>query len=137
MVLYYTLLLGGVMRITKWTEYAVVMLQRLANSGSFAPMSMSTLAEADKLPQDFAEQVMLKLRRNGIVRSTRGARGGYVLDMLPSTISMLQVFDAVEPDSVLVNGSTCEGVKSMLKLLQYNIRDTLSGMTLESTMPNR
>ena len=123
------------MRITKWTEYAVVMLQRL-ESCTKGPVSMTTLAQWDKLPQDFAEQIMLKLRRAGIVNSTRGAKGGYALSISGNALSMLQVFDAVEPDNYLVSLTTCPATVPMLVSLETAMRNTLAGMTLESTMPS-
>jgi len=124
------------MRITKWTEYAVVMLQRLATCSGSVPVPMRTLAEADKLPQDFAEQIMLKLRRACIVKSTRGAKGGYVLSIPVGALNMLQVFDAVEPDNYLVSLTTCPATVPMLVSLETAMRNTLAGMTLESTMPS-
>ena len=73
--------------------------QQQLKSGILAPVEVSRaeaevarsrrdLAAAEQRPADYVEQILLRLRRAGIVRSTRGAHGGYQLALEPSAISI-------------------------------------------------
>ncbi len=57
---------------------------------------VAEIAESEKLPADYVEQIMLRLRRAEIVKSTRGAKGGYVLARKPDSISVKDVLQASE-----------------------------------------
>ena len=60
------------------------------------PVTGRDLATREQLPADYIEQILLRLRRAGIVRSTRGARGGYALARPPETITVREVIAASE-----------------------------------------
>ena len=63
------------MRITTWAEYGLISALHLARRMDDGPVTGRDLAAREKLPADYVEQIMLRLRRAEIVRSTRGARG--------------------------------------------------------------
>ena len=69
------------MRVTTWTEYSLIISMHLAKRGrtSPSPVAARELADAERLPPDYVEQILLRLRRAGLVESVRGARGGYML----------------------------------------------------------
>lgn len=60
------------------------------------PVSGRDIAGRESLPADYVEQIMLRLRRAGIVVSTRGARGGYTLARSPAEISVREVIAGSE-----------------------------------------
>ncbi len=68
------------MRVTTWTEYSLIISIHLAKRGrtSPSPVAARELADAERLPPDYVEQILLRLRRAGLVESVRGARGGYM-----------------------------------------------------------
>ena len=84
------------MRITTWAEYGLICALHLAKRIVEGPITGRDVAEKERLPTDYVEQILLRLRRAGIVRSTRGARGGYVLDRPPEEITVRQVIQASE-----------------------------------------
>ncbi len=59
-------------------------------------MTGRDIADRERLPVDYVEQILLRLRRAGIVRSTRGARGGYALARPAAEISVRDVIAASE-----------------------------------------
>ena len=59
-------------------------------------MTGRDLAAKEKLPADYVEQILLRLRRADIVKSTRGARGGYALARPAERISVRDVIQASE-----------------------------------------
>src|SRR5688572_32816191 len=67
------------MRVTTWTEYSLIIALHLAKRGRGAPdpIAARELAEVERLPSEYVEQILLRLRRAGLVESVRGARGGY------------------------------------------------------------
>jgi Rrf2 family protein len=84
------------MRITTWAEYGLICALHLAKRRDEGPVTGRDIAAREKLPGDYVEQIMLRLRRAGIVASTRGARGGYVLARTPERISVRDVITASE-----------------------------------------
>lgn len=84
------------MRITTWAEYGLICSLHLARRLDDGPVSGRDIAARESLPPDYVEQIMLRLRRAGIVASTRGARGGYTLARAPREISVREVIAGSE-----------------------------------------
>ena len=84
------------MRITTWAEYGLICALHLAKRAGEGPLTGREIAAGERLPADYVEQILLRLRRAGIVNSTRGARGGYTLSKAPEEISVREVIAASE-----------------------------------------
>ena len=68
--------LRGAMRISARTEYAVLALMKLAQHVDLHPMRAKDIAESADIPKAFLDQLLLDLRRAGLIRSIRGPGGG-------------------------------------------------------------
>jgi Rrf2 family transcriptional regulator, cysteine metabolism repressor len=79
------------MWISKRTDYATRAVLVLAVAGDEGLMTVEELARRTAVPTSVLEQVMPALRTAGIVRSARGARGGYRLNRAPSEITLERV----------------------------------------------
>jgi Rrf2 family protein len=84
------------MRITTWAEYGLICALHLARRAAEGPLTGRELATSERLPADYVEQILLRLRRAGVVQSTRGAHGGYVLARPAEAISVRDVIAASE-----------------------------------------
>ena len=84
------------MRITTWAEYGLICALHLAKRAGEGPITGREIASGERLPPDYVEQILLRLRRAGLVNSTRGARGGYSLARAADDISVRQVIAASE-----------------------------------------
>ncbi|HEY0969784.1 MAG TPA: Rrf2 family transcriptional regulator [Gemmatimonadales bacterium] len=84
------------MRITTWAEYGLICSLHLARREGEGPVPGRDIAARESLPADYVEQILLRLRRAEIVKSTRGARGGYALARAASEISVRDVIAASE-----------------------------------------
>ena len=84
------------MRITTWAEYGLICALHLAKRAGEGPITGREIAGGERLPADYVEQILLRLRRAGLVSSTRGARGGYSLSRAPEEISVREVIAASE-----------------------------------------
>jgi Rrf2 family protein len=84
------------MRITTWAEYGLICALHLARRAAEGPVTGRELAAREKLPADYVEQILLRLRRADVVRSIRGAHGGYVLARAAELVSVRDVIAASE-----------------------------------------
>src|SRR5256714_9121277 len=71
-------------RITTWAEYGVICALNLAKRTDLGPVNGREIARQERLPADYVEQILLRLRRAGVITSTKGARGGYGLAPPPA-----------------------------------------------------
>ena len=83
------------MRITTRTRYAIRALYDLAFHRLGQAAGAKEIAERQKVPLRFLEQILQDLRKAGIVEARRGPRGGYALARSPGEISLAEVLHAV------------------------------------------
>lgn len=93
--------------ISAKAEYSIRALCELAAAGG-GPCKVSDLAESQHLSARFLQNLLLQLRRRGLVQSLRGAEGGYRLARPASEISLADVFRAVEGPLADVRGERPE-----------------------------
>lgn len=94
------------LRISTKGRYAARILVYLALHEDSAPSPKQEIADAEGISADYVEQILTKLRSGGLVRSHRGARGGFSLARAPGAITMADVLAASEGPIELV---PCEG----------------------------
>ena len=100
------------MRISAKADYAVRAAAELAASSSEGrPVKGEQLAAAQGIPHKFLENILADLRQAGIVRTRRGAEGGYALTRDPSEIAVADVLRAVEGPLAAVQGTRPEGLR--------------------------
>ena len=106
------------MEISCKSEYALLALIELAvayTSGS--PLQIRQISAQQNIPDRYLEQLLATLRRGGIIRSQRGAKGGYLLARDPWRITLFEVLACLEgldtrsidPETALKSGKTLEG----------------------------
>ena len=83
------------MRVTTRTRYAIRALYHLAFHRAGEATQAKEIADAQKIPLRFLEQILQDLRRAGLVETRRGPRGGYALARPPAEISLADVLRAV------------------------------------------
>lgn len=84
------------MRISARTEYAILALMELAEHTDHQPVQARGIADNAGVPKAFLDQLLLDLRRAGLVRSIRGPGGGFVLAKTPESILLRDAIAAVE-----------------------------------------
>ena len=87
------------MKLTTRGRYAVMALLELAEYDGATPISLSLIAERQKLSLSYLELLFGKLRRRGLVKSVRGPGGGYVLAKPADDISIAHIITVVDPVS--------------------------------------
>jgi Rrf2 family protein len=97
------------MKLSRTVAYAVRATLQLARQNSGAPVPCSRLAAEGNMPERFLLQILRNLVTHGILRSTRGVDGGYVLVRPPEELSLLEVIEAIE-GPLETDESICEGL---------------------------
>ena len=130
------------MRVTTWAEYGLIVSLHLAKRAGQGPIAARELAEQERLPHDYVEQILLRLRRGGLVDSVRGAKGGYHLAREPQAISVKDVVEASEHVTFEVNcdlhpvdpqrcspDASCS-IRPVWRMLEQRINNLLAGISL-------
>ena len=130
--------------IRRNTDYAVRAAICLARNRDKGPISAKEIAQKEGIPYELACKLMQQLQKKKIVKSTMGAKGGFVLRKKPSKVSLLEVIEAIQGPLTLNRclvdllfcrkKNTCP-VSKKLAGLQNNIDNFLSGIKL-STLIN-
>ena len=84
------------MIFTTKAEYGVRLLIQLGVQGGDSPVSLKSVAEAENMPLAYLERIAALLKKAGLVTSTRGAHGGYVLARSPDTVRVGEVYRVME-----------------------------------------
>ena len=134
------------MRITKLAEYGVICALHLARRLPDGPVTGRDIAARERLPVDYVEQILLRLRRAGLVQSTRGARGGYALARSAEEISVRDVITASElttfdlhcvthpVEEERCSASHACSIRPVWMLLQRKIDDVLESVRLSDLL---
>lgn len=77
-------------------RYAVMAIVEVAQHGETRPLPLADIARRLELSLAYLEQLFMKLRRGGLVRSVRGPGGGYILGRDAQAISIAEVMAAVD-----------------------------------------
>jgi Rrf2 family transcriptional regulator, cysteine metabolism repressor len=96
------------MRLTAKSEYGLLALVFLAEREGDGPVSAREIAEEQRIPIKFLEQLLVTLRKSGLVTAQRGAHGGFVLGREASAITVLDVVEALEGP---LSPSPCDGTR--------------------------
>ena len=91
------------MKISTKGRYSVTALYELALRYGEGAVSLKSIATSQGLSENYLEQLMAPLRRAGIVKSVRGAQGGYMLARDPKEITIGEIITTVEGPIALVD----------------------------------
>lgn len=86
------------MVFSKATGYGIRALAYLARHSGERPCGLREIAEAEQIPALYLSKLLSDLRRQRLIRSTKGIHGGYELARRPEEITLWEVFNILEPD---------------------------------------
>jgi Rrf2 family protein len=133
------------MRLTARADYAIRAAAELASRAP-AQVKSADLAAAQEIPSKFLENILLDLKRGGIVASQRGAEGGFTLARPAAEITLADVIRAVEGPLANVRGVRPEsldyaGAATLLRdvwiALRVNLRAVLEQVSLADLAAGR
>ncbi len=144
---------AAMVRLTKITDYALLLMALMARRPGEAPFTSRDLAGLTGISPPMVSKILKLLAREGFLRSTRGANGGYSLASDPLDITVAALIERLEGPVTLTvcsahDASGCPiedfcPVSSPLQRINRVVIDTLSNITLaelaepEGTLPAR
>jgi len=84
------------MKISKKAQYAMRAVLAIARARRTHPVQIGDLSKLEQIPVKFLEQILLTLKNGGLLRSKRGAGGGYFLDKAASDIPLLTILELID-----------------------------------------
>lgn len=129
------------MKISKKAEYALRAVLGMARAGAGVSMQINELSRREKIPLKFLEQILLLLKRGGILRSKRGVGGGYQLERSAEKISLGEIIELTDgpflPDSE--NGAAdakrpVAGLGRVFAELRQDISARLQSISLQDVL---
>jgi Rrf2 family protein len=139
------------MTLSKKTRYAMVALTRLARDYGKGPIQIREIADEEKIPQSFLENILLELRKMGILGSQLGKSGGYYLLKKPSEVSLAEIISQFEgtlslmycvsekayrPCEFCKDETKCE-IRKVFKEIRDTTYDILTKTTLEALIRSK
>ena len=116
------------MKLTTKGRYAVMAMADLAVNQNNKPVSLTDISLRQNISQSYLEQLFSKLKKEKLVKSVRGATGGYILDKNPSEISLSNIIFAVDEQVKTLNckRDSKKGCNSKTsKCITHNLWDDL------------
>lgn len=125
------------MQLSAKTQNAcLAMLELALRHSNPQPVCLKTIAAQQNISAQFLVQILLQLKRAGLVQSTRGASGGYRLAKHPSEINLLDIVTSMEGATEPVGTETANRVAQVFaaswSTLVDEHHDRLRELTLES-----
>ncbi|KUO97211.1 RrF2 family transcriptional regulator [Ferroacidibacillus organovorans] len=117
------------MKISTKGRYGLLLMVDLAVSGVSGPVSLKSVAERKGLSDHYLEQLIAPLRNAGMVKSVRGAYGGYTLARSPEAITAGDVLHVLEGPIAIVD-ETGDGLEAFWLSLQDKIDEVLRTTTI-------
>lgn len=129
-------------KLSKLTDYAVVILYEMAREGGVR-LSAASLAERTRVPEPTVAKILKLLVRKDLIISTRGIKGGYALEKKPDEVRVRDVIAAIEGPVTLTacihDGKECPmedvcALKSGWQVVNNAVEESLGRVTLADMM---
>lgn len=134
------------MKLSTRARYGIHAMVDLAEHCGMGPQSIKDIAQRQGIPEQYLEQLMALLRREGFVKSFRGAQGGYLLDMEPVEITMGALMNVLEGPISFAQCLDDEGAcdkacacpsRRVWERLSQSIDDVLYSVTLKDMIEDK
>lgn len=90
-------------KLSKKVEYGLIAIKHIANSGILIPCSAKEISQRNKIPYDLLSKILQRLKKEKILSSVKGIKGGYKLTRTPEKITLASIFNAIEGSSYILD----------------------------------
>ncbi|MDO5713719.1 MAG: Rrf2 family transcriptional regulator [Tissierellia bacterium] len=128
------------MKLSTKGRYGLMAMYQLAAHYGEGPISLNSIAEMEGLSEAYLEQLFSLLKKNNLIKSVRGAQGGYLLTKSPNDIKIREIIQALEGEMMLScchepRETPCQkesycATKEILEKIQIQMEGILDSMTL-------
>ncbi|HEX2977468.1 MAG TPA: Rrf2 family transcriptional regulator [Bacteroidales bacterium] len=128
------------------TRYAIVALTRLSKDYGKGPVQIKKIAEEEKIPLSFLENILLEMKNLGVLGSRLGKSGGYYLTRKPADVTLAEIVrhfegsvalmycvseDTYQPCEFCKDESSCN-IRNIFREIRDTTNEILTRTTLES-----
>jgi Rrf2 family protein len=131
------------MKLSTRTRYGIRAIIELASNYGSGPLQIKIIAHRQNISVKYLEQLVAILKSAGLVRSVRGAKGGYLLDRPPDQIKIIDVFNVLEGQVITVecveNENYCTRIadciaRGLWMQIQKAVENVLGSITLQDLL---
>ena len=126
------------MKLSTKGRYGVKAMVDLAKHYGESPISIKSISQRQGISEYYLEQLFSALRKAKLIKSIRGAQGGYVLNKLPEEITVADIMEVLEGPieiSDCVEGTTCNnGNCCATRLVWQKIKTSIEDVTTSVTL---
>lgn len=124
------------MKISRKAEYALRAVLAMSRAKMGSVFSIQSLSEAEHIPLKFLEQILLIMRKGGVLTSKRGAGGGYQLAKPAARISIGEVLELVDGplEIIPLDASVSQGLAGVFAELKANVQTWLQDTSIEDVL---
>lgn len=127
------------MKLSTKGRYGVKAMVELAIHFCDKPMSIKNISENQKISEYYLEQLFSSLRKAGLIKSIRGAGGGYILNDKPENITIYAILEVLEGpveistclDTDCCNNIDCCATRVVWKKIKNSIDEVTKSITLQ------
>lgn len=127
------------MKLSTKGRYGLKAMFELSLTHSKGPVSIKVIAKRQNIPEQYLEQIFSKLKKAKLIKSVRGAQGGYLLSKRASDITVYDILVVLEgPVSIsdcLINEDSCENSNACVtKLVWAKMKDAIEDVMKSITL---
>lgn len=127
------------MKLSTKGRYGVKAMVELAINHGNGPISIKTISERQNISENYLELLFSTLKKSGLVKSLRGAQGGYVLAKEPKEIRISDIINVLEGPveiATCLGGDVCENedycaTRLLWEKIKNSIDDVMASITLQ------
>jgi Rrf2 family protein len=129
--------------LSKKTQYAFKALMYLAEKKGEGPVLIAEISKKKKIPLKFLENILLELRKGGVLESKKGKGGGYFFAVPPSTVYLAKIMRMMEGPIALLpcvslnfyeRCKNCDEKVCGLNKVMSDVRDASLGILEQRTV---
>ncbi|WP_097025606.1 RrF2 family transcriptional regulator [Clostridium peptidivorans] len=126
------------MKLSTKGQYGVKAMVDLAINYSKEPISIKSISERQNISEYYLEQLFSSLRKAELIKSIRGAQGGYILSREPKDITVSEIMNVLEGPlklSECLQDGACSNIKvCSTRLLWARIKESIDQVTKTTTL---
>jgi Rrf2 family protein len=127
------------MKLSTRGRYGMRLMLELALNYGQGPLSMSTISRRQDIPVKYLEQLIIPLKKHGLIESVRGPKGGHMLTMPPAEISVWEVVSLLETRVLLLDclsdPAVCDHVEEcLIRPVWGRAYEAMKGIFEETTL---